>query len=52
MSPETITWIWLVGGVALMLAELIVPGAVVIFLGAAAVLIAGARGLGLIESLM
>ena len=35
-----------------MLAELIVPGAVVIFLGAAAVLIAGARGLGLVESLM
>ncbi|MGI5860902.1 MAG: NfeD family protein [Myxococcales bacterium] len=52
MSPETITWIWLVGGIALMLAELIVPGAVVVFLGAAAVLVAGARWLGLIESLM
>ena len=52
MSPETITWIWLGGGIALMLSELVVPGAVVVFLGAAAVLVAGARWIGLIDELM
>ena len=52
MSPETITWIWLGAGIALMLAEFAVPGAVVIFLGLAAVMVAGLRWIGLIDELM
>jgi len=51
MSPETITWIWLGAGIALMIAEIVVPGFVVIFLGAAAVLVAGLRWIGLVEAL-
>ena len=40
---------FLVLGVALIAAELVVPGLVVIFLGAAALVVAGALGLGLVS---
>ncbi len=52
MNNETITWIWLIAGVLLMLSEFLVPGLVVIFLGFAAILIALARWMGLINSLL
>jgi membrane protein implicated in regulation of membrane protease activity len=51
MSPETVTLIWLGAGLAMMIAEAFLPGGIVIFLGAAATLVAGARWVGLIESL-
>lgn len=51
MSAETITWIWLGGGVALMLLEPVIPGLVALFIGAAAVLVGGLRWLGLVDDL-
>lgn len=50
MSPEIVNWIWLGAGAALLLSELALPGAVVGFLGAAAMAVAGLRWLGVIES--
>lgn len=41
---------WLIFGGILMLAELIIPGGVVVFLGLAGVLVAAALGIGLITS--
>lgn len=46
---ETFTWAWLIGGVLLLLAEIMLPGLVALFLGAAAVIVAGLRFTGLIE---
>lgn len=46
---EIVTWVWLAGGVALMLLELVIPGLVVVFMGAAAVLVGGLRWLGLLS---
>lgn len=43
-----LAWIWLVFGIVLMALELVVPGLVVVFLGLAALLVAGGLGLGLI----
>lgn len=51
MDSETVTTIWLVAGIVLMLSEIVAPGMVVGFLGFASLLVAGARALGLIESL-
>lgn len=51
LSHDLLSWIWLVGGVILLLAELVLPGLVAGFLGAAAVLVAGLRFLGVIEGL-
>lgn len=48
---EILDWIWLGGGFALMLMELLLPGLVVIWLGLGAVLVAGLRWLGIIEGL-
>lgn len=42
--------VWIVLGGILIVAELIIPGGVVVFLGLAAVLVAGAVGLGFITS--
>jgi membrane protein implicated in regulation of membrane protease activity len=50
MSPEIVTWIWLGAGVALLASELVVPGLLVGFLGASAILVAGLRWIGLLES--
>jgi len=44
-----LAWIWLVFGLVLMGLELVIPGLVVVFLGAAALLVAGGLGLGLIS---
>lgn len=44
-------WGWLGLGALLLLAELLMPGLVVVFLGAAALMVGGLMGLGLIDSL-
>lgn len=51
MDPVIITWLWLVAGLLLIGGEVVLPGLVSIFLGIAAVLVAGLRFLGLVESL-
>lgn len=43
--------IWLSVGVLLMILELVIPGMVTVFMGAAAVIVAGLRWIGLVESL-
>lgn len=50
MTPETITWVWLGAGAALLASELVVPGAFVGFLGASAIVVAGLRWLGVLET--
>lgn len=50
MDPSTITTIWLIAGIVLMLGELILPGLVVIFLGLGAMLVALLRYIGIITS--
>lgn len=52
MEPSTVTYIWLFAGIALAISEIFVPGFIVIFFGVAAMLVAGLRGLGLIESII
>lgn len=49
---ETITWIWLIAGVILLASEIVIPGAVVAFLGAAALLIALGQWVGWIDGWM
>ena len=49
---DMITWIWLIAGIILILSEFLVPGAVVAFLGASAIIIALGRWSGWIDSLM
>ncbi|MGL5408601.1 MAG: NfeD family protein [Shewanella sp.] len=44
--------VWALVGLSLMLAELLVPGGIVILLGAACLLVAGALGLGLVEGVV
>ncbi|MGL5393458.1 MAG: NfeD family protein [Shewanella sp.] len=44
--------VWALMGLILMLAELVVPGGIVILLGAACLLVAGALGLGLVEGIV
>ena len=51
LDGDTITTIWLIAGITMMLSEMIVPGMVIGFLGFASVLVAGARALGIVESL-
>ncbi len=51
MSSDWMTMAWLIGGALLVLAELVLPGLVALFLGLAAILVAGLRWLGLVESL-
>lgn len=42
--------VWLVAGIVLMLAELIIPGGIVVFLGLAAILVAAAVSFGFVET--
>src|SRR5687768_8757779 len=49
---ETITWIWLIAGIVLIATELFLPGLVVCFLGAAAIIVAVLRWFGLIPGLV
>ena len=52
MDVDTITWLWLICGLVLMVSEIFVPGLVVVFLGLSALLVAAGRWLGLIDGLM
>jgi membrane protein implicated in regulation of membrane protease activity len=49
---ETITWLWLIAGILLIATELFLPGLVVCFLGAAAIIVAALRWFGLIPGLL
>ena len=40
MSPETMTWLWLLAGILLVVSELFLPGLVAVFLGLGAMLVA------------
>jgi len=51
MDPNTINWLWILIGVVLIFAELLIPGAVVIFLGLSAVIVGLLRFMGLIPGL-
>jgi membrane protein implicated in regulation of membrane protease activity len=51
MDASLATWLWAAAGTALLLSELVVPGLVTGFLGLGALTVAGARWLGLVESL-
>ena len=51
MSPDTMTWLWLLAGILLVASELFLPGLVAVFLGLAAMLVALLRWLGLIDGL-
>ena len=48
MDVEAITWIFFLGGLALMVIEALVPGGVAFFLGVGGVLIAALRTLGIL----
>jgi inner membrane protein len=48
---DTITWTFLIAGILLIGTELFLPGLVVCFLGAAAIIVAGLRWIGLIPGL-
>jgi inner membrane protein len=50
-SPETFTWVFLLGGALLALAELIVPGLVVVFLGSSGMVVGALMWLGVVVSL-
>ncbi|MCH1920847.1 NfeD family protein [Shewanella sp. A3A] len=50
MSSNSLLW-WGIAGVVLMLAELIIPGGIVVFLGAACLIVAAALWLGLISGI-
>lgn len=50
MTPGVFTWLWLLGGLALLGSELVAPSLVAMFFGTAAVLVAGMRAVGLVES--
>ena len=52
MDVETITWLWLICGLVLMVSEILVPGLVVLFLGISAVLVAVGRWFGLIDGIL
>ncbi len=48
---DWVTALFAIGGALFLLSELFAPGLVALFLGVAALLVAGLRGIGLIESL-
>ena len=50
-SPIDSAWIWLISGLGLMALEFIAPGLVVVFMGMAAVLVAGLDWLGIVTTL-
>jgi inner membrane protein len=51
MPPETITWIWLIAGIGLLVSELFIPGLITGFFGIGAILVAGLRWLGIVSGL-
>lgn len=48
---ETISWIWLISGLILLISEIVIPGGVIAFLGVSAMLIALGQWMGLIEGM-
>lgn len=44
--------VWAVIGLVLMLAEIVVPGGIIVLLGAACLVVAGALGIGLVEGVV
>lgn len=52
MDSQTLTVIWLCAGILLLLSELVIPGAVMGFLGAGAIVVAGLRFVGVIDGVM
>lgn len=48
LDPTLLTWAFVVGGVALMLIETVVPGGIAFFLGVGGVVVGGLRALGLL----
>ncbi len=52
MEFSNLIFIWIFIGVILMLAEIILPGGIVIFLGIACIVVAGALTVGLVEGLV
>ncbi len=52
MEFSNLIFIWMVVGIILMLAEIILPGGIVIFLGTACLIVAGALAVGLVEGLV
>lgn len=44
--------VWAIIGLILMLAELVIPGGIVVLLGAACLVVAGALGIGLVEGVV
>ena len=52
MDGNQLFWFWLIGSAILMASELVVPGLITIFLGIAALIIAGAYKLGFISKIL
>jgi len=50
VMAESVIWVWLIGGALLALLELVLPGLVSLFLGLAALAVAGLIRLGLVDS--
>jgi inner membrane protein len=51
MPPETITWIWLIAGIGLLVSELFIPGLITGFFGIGAILVSILRWLGIVTGL-
>ncbi|MCG9698240.1 NfeD family protein [Shewanella sp. Isolate11] len=51
MEFSSLIFIWMALGIVLMLAEIILPGGIVIFLGTACLVVAGALAIGLVQGL-
>ena len=49
---DTISWIWIITGAVALLAELVLPGGIIAFLGLSAILVGLGRSLGLLEGWM
>lgn len=49
---DTVTWVWIAAGIAAMLAEVLIPGGIVAFLGLGAVLVGLGRYFGWLEGWM
>ncbi|MCP4135344.1 MAG: NfeD family protein [bacterium] len=47
-APENIKWFWIIGGIILMVLELAVPGLIIVFFGAGAVVVGILNWLGLV----
>ena len=51
MPPETLTWIWLIVGIGLLVSEVFIPGLITGFFGIGAILVAVLRWLGIVSGL-